>query len=120
MVIRPTYTHIHCSFTVCLQVFCEFIPFESNEQIIPPPTYPILVNFPILLLRPSVILAERVGLNFLKTAKYFLLKLSTGTKHSQGVIQTFLGDGGSTKKCDHNCGEALTKSSWNLYRGCIY
>ena len=36
----------------------------------------------ILLLRPSLILAEIVGRNFLKTIKYVLLKLSTHAHHA--------------------------------------
>ena len=27
-------------------------------------------------------------------------------------IQKFLGDGGSMKKCDHDCDQSLIKSSW--------
>ena len=30
----------------------------------------------------------------------------------QGVIQKFLGGSGSTKKCGHDCDQALIKSSW--------
>ena len=112
-----------------LWIYAVWINLENNTSPPPPPrTYSILLNFPVFLLRPSVILAERVGLNFLKTAKYVLLKLSTHAHHasliwkkrilfeflirSQGVIQNFYLGGGSTNKCDHGCDQAFTKSSW--------
>ena len=40
------------------------------------------------------------------------LRYYSKVKRWQGVIgKNFLG-GGTTKKCDHNCNQALTKSSW--------
>ena len=113
------YTRMRCSFTVCMQVFCEFTLFESSQQITSPPYLFHLAEFSNPLIKTLSYSGQkntsyytkhtRSSCSFNLKKKHILFQFLI---HIQGVIQKFLAGGSSTKKCDHDCDQALTKSSW--------
>ena len=74
----------------------------------------------ILLLRPSLILAEIVGRNFLKTIKYVLLKLSTHAHHAlliwkkNAYFSSFLCILQDKKPCGNESTFSVIRHLWNV------